>query len=376
MKRIFTRSKGLLLIIALAVVAAMWITVPAYAASSASAGRMSTATGHSASSAAPCDFTLSLKTCESTDPKVTYTSNATGDTSHCTFVFKVTWGDGGSTTKTETDPSDGHHLIGDHKYVTSGAYTIKVNVRTTVGACTATSSAHTFTLLVPDGLPSKSDSWAGYVAAGSGPYHHVQATWKMPGNKGTKAQEAATDFWVGFDGDTPSSNNIEQCGTQILEASDGEIAYVTFYEVGLKKGAIQHPKFLVFPDDAVTAVADYGNGAFRCTFRIKHHGVVRSWSTGPIKGKFPLATAEVITEAPGAPTLNPLSGIPLAPFGAVKYTDVSLGQGTVYPLAMYTIDGLSEAVSTSQFQGTITKGSFTNTYIRSEVGVLLAGSQF
>ncbi len=72
------------------------------------------------STSAPCDFTLSLTACKSTDPTVSYTSNAVGDTSRCTFVFTIRWGDGASITRTATDPTDGRHLIGQHTYVDKG----------------------------------------------------------------------------------------------------------------------------------------------------------------------------------------------------------------------------------------------------------------
>jgi hypothetical protein len=364
MKRSITRPRTLISVAALAVVAAMCTVSTAKAAPSASA-----APHEPAASSTQCNFVETLKTCESTDPTVAYTDNANGDTSHCTFVFNVTWGDGGTTTTTVTDPTDGPHLLAQHTYAGPKVYTITVTVQVTAGNCTGTNSVHTFTLLKPPPSPvppSQSDSWAGYVAANSGPYHHVQATWKMPGNKGTKAQTAITSFWVGFDGDTASPDNIEQCGTEILEAPSGLIGYTAFYEVGLQAGAIKHPPIAASPGDSITAVANYAHGAFQCTLSIRHHGVVKTWSTGPIKGNFPLKTAEVITEANGHS-----GSIPLAPFGTVQYTNVNLGgQGTIYPVAMYTIDGLFEAVSTSPFQGSTTNGSFSNQYIRSEAGLL------
>jgi hypothetical protein len=120
----------------------------AHAASSASAVRTSTATSQGPdASDTPCNFMLTLKICKSTDPTVAYYDHATGDTSHCTFVFKITWGDGHSTTKTVTDPTEGSHLVAKHTYVAPGAYTVKVTPRTTAGTCTATSSVHTFTLI-------------------------------------------------------------------------------------------------------------------------------------------------------------------------------------------------------------------------------------
>ena len=365
MKRLFVRPKSLTLIVALAAVAAMCTVSAAYAASPGGGGARMRAMASRATSASstPCSFTPAT-TCQSTDPTVTLNIYYYGDTSACTFIWDVAWGDGNSSSNlTVTDPPDGYVQLASHTYAIAGTYTISVTGQVTSGDCVASPFTVQFTLLPPPTLPSESNSWAGYVAGGSGPYHHVQATWRMPGNKGTKVQEAITAFWVGFDGDNMSPGNIEQCGTQILEAPDGEIRYAAFYEVGLQAGAIKHPPIAVHPGDYITAVANYAHGAFQCILSVRHRGVVTSWSTGPIKGKFPLATAEVITEAPGHPN------IPLAPFGAAQYTNVNLGgQGTIYPVAMYTLDGLFEAVSTSPFQGQTSKGRFSSQYIRSETG--------
>lgn len=367
MRKLFVRSRSLLLVFALAGLAAMCTVAAAYAATPGGgrAGMRAVDSQSAAASNTPCTFNPAA-TCQSTDPTVALNIYYSGDVSACTFVWDVSWGDGqDSSNLTVTDPVDGHILLTRHTYRIAGTYTISVTGHVTAGDCVANPFTVKFTLLPPATLPAKSSSWAGYVAGGSGPYHYVQATWKMPGNKGTKVQESITDFWVGFDGDNMSPGNIEQCGTQILEAADGEIGYVAFYEVGLQKGSIKHPSIGVHPGDYITAVAKYVHGAFQCTLRVKHRGMVKTWSSGPIKGKFPLATAEVITEAPGHS-----QSIPLAPFGTVQYTNVSLGgNGTIYPVGMYTIDGLFEAVSTSPFHGKTTNGSFSNQYIRSELGL-------
>ena len=139
MKRHIIRPRSLVLIVVLAVVAAMCTVSTAKAASSASP------VPHAASST-QCNFVHSLNTCESTDPTVAYYDSPTGNIVNCTFAFDVTWGDGGSTTKSLTDPPAGHNLVGEHTYAGPGVYTITVTVTVTAGTCTATSSTHTFDL--------------------------------------------------------------------------------------------------------------------------------------------------------------------------------------------------------------------------------------
>jgi hypothetical protein len=141
MKKRITRPRSLLLVAVLAVVAAVCTVSTANAASSARA-----APHEPAVSTAPCNFTQSLQTCESADPSVAYYDTA-HNASHCTFVFDITWGDNsGTTKKTITHPTNGHHLVATHLYA-AGVYAITVKPRTTSGTCTATSSVHTFTLV-------------------------------------------------------------------------------------------------------------------------------------------------------------------------------------------------------------------------------------
>ena len=149
MKRLIARSRSLALVVALTMIAAMCTASTASAASSASVEARAPAASNT-----ECSFVHSIQTCESTDPTAAYYDSPTGNVTNCTFVFNVTWGDrSGSTTKTITNPSASHHLVGEHTYKGPGVYTITVTVTVTVGTCTATNSVHTFTLVKahPDG---------------------------------------------------------------------------------------------------------------------------------------------------------------------------------------------------------------------------------
>jgi hypothetical protein len=200
---------------------------PAHAASPASTGRMSAAASNGASSSTPCNFKLSLKTCESTDPNISYTSHAYGNTSQCTFVFKINWGDGQSTTKTETDPPDGNSLIGEHTYVAQQAYTIGVKISTTAGTCTAKSSVHTFTL-----LDNATPNYAGYSFNQPGGYvKGIAANWTVPavtcpatGQPGHDGTPRAA-VWAGLWGETSTLDTdwLPQIGTN--SQCDGGTAY-------------------------------------------------------------------------------------------------------------------------------------------------------
>lgn len=167
MNRLIARSRSLLLAVALAVVAGV-CTVP-----TASPAWAASATLHEpAASSTQCNFVESLQTCKSTDPTVAYYDTTHGDTSHCTFIFYITWGDGHSTTKTVTNPTAGHHIAGENTYAARGAYTITVVPQVIAGACTATESVHTFVLIRAAALAVPSN-----LTAESADSHDIRLRW-------------------------------------------------------------------------------------------------------------------------------------------------------------------------------------------------------
>ena len=147
MKKLVTRSRSLVLVAVLAVVAAMCTVSTAHAAPPGSGA---------AASDAPCNF-QSDPTCQSTDHTVTVSTYQYGDTSACSFVWNVDWGDGQSTQNLVlTDPPGGWTVLAQHTYANPGTYTISLTGETTAGSCTLTAFSKTFTLLAPTPPPSAS----------------------------------------------------------------------------------------------------------------------------------------------------------------------------------------------------------------------------
>jgi hypothetical protein len=156
MKKLVTRSRTLVLVAVLAVVAAM-CTVPTVHAASTTAGIHAAASHAMAASDTPCTIDYQSTTCQSTNPAVTVNNYFTGDQSGCSYVSDVTWGDGQSTTNvTYSDPGDGYDLLGNHTYKTAGTYAVSVTLQLTAGTCTANSFNAQFTLLNPSPTPSTS----------------------------------------------------------------------------------------------------------------------------------------------------------------------------------------------------------------------------
>lgn len=155
MKKIFARSRGLLVIVALVMIAAMSGVPTARAASPAgAAGGISAAPhsqaapGASASPSGQCTF-VGVSTCQSTDPTVAVSTDQTGNSDLCTFVWDVNWGDGSSSQRTLTDPPPGWAVLVQHTYAAAGMYTITATGQATGPDCTITPFTLTFTLLAP-----------------------------------------------------------------------------------------------------------------------------------------------------------------------------------------------------------------------------------
>jgi hypothetical protein len=99
----------------------------------------------SAASSTPCNF-QGAQTCQSTDPTVTVSTYQGGDTSACTFVWYVNWGDGQKSWNLEVvDPPDGWRVLAQHTYAAPGTYTIGLIGTTAAGNCTTNDFSRTFT---------------------------------------------------------------------------------------------------------------------------------------------------------------------------------------------------------------------------------------
>lgn len=165
MKMLFTRSRCLLAIVALATMAATSLALMAHASSPSpgpgnAAGTRATGTNYAAASDAQCTF-RSGPTCQSTDPTVTISTYSTGNTSDCTFLWNIDWGDGNSSLNlTLVDPPSGWDLLAQHTYSVPGVYTITLTGETAAGNCTTTDGVVTFTLLRAQPSPSPQVHWS------------------------------------------------------------------------------------------------------------------------------------------------------------------------------------------------------------------------
>jgi lysophospholipase L1-like esterase len=88
--------------------------------------------------------------CQSTDSTIALNAVYT-NTSACTFVWHVVWGDGSVSDVTDTDPADGSVLLADHAYKKPGTYAISDTgqATATAGTCSATPGSYHFSLIEP-----------------------------------------------------------------------------------------------------------------------------------------------------------------------------------------------------------------------------------
>jgi|GEM_PF-3107972 len=165
-----------------------------------------------------------------------------------------------------------------------------------------------------------SPNWSGYVLTG-GHYTHVSASWVQPAVKCSAAPSGHSAFWTGLDGWSFYSHTVEQVGTEAY-CSHGRPTYFAWYDAWPK------PKFFYFsryspvwPGDRIFAsVTADRNGRFTLIVADPREGWVRKSSVTLRTAK--LATAEVIAEAPGDYVTH--RPVPLADFGTVRFTDVSV----------------------------------------------------
>lgn len=151
MNKPFVISRGLLVVVALALVSAMCTASTADADSSpGSVSRTGVRIADMAPSSAPCNLRHTISKCQSTDPTVTVSTYAYGGSEgivDCTFVWDFSWGDGHSSPATLTDPHVGWRVTAQHTYAKPGVYTMTASGEAVGDNCTLTPFIVTFTLL-------------------------------------------------------------------------------------------------------------------------------------------------------------------------------------------------------------------------------------
>ncbi len=186
--------------------------------------------------------------------------------------------------------------------------------------------------------PTISFNWSGYDDSTDGPFTSVTATWTQPSVRfaGTASFTDAA-FWVGLDGD--NSDTVEQIGTEGY--SEGAVGYDAWYE--MYPAAPVTIDMAIHPGDVLTGTVAWSSPASFTLTLVNHttgrsFSAVRAMSTPPV-----LASAEVIAEAPSTSS----DVVPLADFGAVRFTDCALDGQPLSSFDLNRIDMASDYYSDS-----------------------------
>jgi Peptidase A4 family len=157
-------------------------------------------------------------------------------------------------------------------------------------------------------IPATSPNWAGYVAAGQGPYTYAYGSWTVPtANCGTVlgGEADANEYtWVGLDGF--GSSTVEQIGTE-TDCWGWTGSYSAFFEFAPNGPEVITSPFSyhVNPGDLMQAWVQY-NGPTSGTYTLTLDDDTQPWSfsvTKPWAGNN--ASAECIAEDPqGSPLLT------------------------------------------------------------------------
>jgi hypothetical protein len=163
-----------------------------------------------------------------------------------------------------------------------------------------------------------SSNWAGYAAHRSGTsFGKVTASWRQPTVSCTRGGSTYSAYWVGIGGFSPSSQALEQIGTEADCTASGRAVLSAWYElVPAPSTPISFP--LVAGDliDATVLVKGH-----RVTLSLydatRHHGFTKTLTARAVD----TSSAEWIVEAPSV-----CSGgyscrtLPLANFGSATFT--------------------------------------------------------
>ena len=196
---------------------------------------------------------------------------------------------------------------------------------------------------------TKSTNWAGYAVHRAGvSFRQVSAGWTQPSATCTAGRPSYSSAWVGLGGYSPTSDALEQIGTELDCNAAGKVVSTAWYEL------------VPAPSKTIALVVQPGD-AMHATVTVTGHRVVvelddltshQSFRKVLRSAAIDVSSAEWIVEAPSqCISQYSCQALPLANFGSM------------------TFDSASAVASDGTF-GTIAGGDWTRTKIK-----LTAGAQ-
>ena len=137
------------------------------------------------SASTPCVVSIDAPNCESTNPDLTVDVVNTGDTSACTFIYSIDWGDGSAAQQVTFDgvPQSGDYFLAAHTYHATQAktYSITASPVSITGNCTSDSGSYTFTLDAGGAAPAAPSR----LTVKAIDPHHIKLKWHDNSNNET-----------------------------------------------------------------------------------------------------------------------------------------------------------------------------------------------
>jgi Peptidase A4 family len=164
---------------------------------------------------------------------------------------------------------------------------------------------------------TKSTNWAGYAIHRAGvSFHQVSATWIQPSATCTSGHASYSAMWVGLGGYKPTSDALEQIGTEVDCGAGGRVLSSAWYE--LVPAPSKTISFAVHPGDAIHAsVTVTGHQVVVELDNLTRHHTFRKTLYTP---SIDISSAEWIVEAPSeCMSQYACQALPLADFGSVSF---------------------------------------------------------
>jgi hypothetical protein len=170
-----------------------------------------------------------------------------------------------------------------------------------------------------------SSNWAGYAAVSpdsSAPasFTSATATWKQArADCSTSDAESASAFWVGLGGYDEKSQSLEQIGTD-SDCENGAPSYYAWYELIPAPPVII--KLKIRPGDTITTSVNVDGSTV--LFQVKNRTLHTVFTKRVTTDALDLTSAEWVAEAPSSCQRFSCTPVPLANFGSVDFSRISM----------------------------------------------------
>ena len=182
-----------------------------------------------------------------------------------------------------------------------------------------------------------SANWAGYAVSG-GTFTKVAGNWVQPHATCPAKPSEGAAFWVGIDGLAKADTTVEQIGTD-SDCVTGTPTYYAWFQM-YPKAAVFLPqsKYPVVAGETMAAQVSGSAKIFTLSISATLSGVLKwHYSSKQTAKTLPKASsAEWIAEAPCVSPPTPCKTVPLADFGTVNFSGLSVVGKATNPKTGFT----------------------------------------